>query len=339
MAQNPFNSEDSILAWERESSRGVAPSTAAPWQEFGRITEWSDLGPRQVITRDHVAGAGQQPHEIQAEGTHYGGTIGPFQVRDPKLLGFVFSKESTRAQIGATAFYRHTLVPTDLGKLDSMAIGMRDRTLDGTALHESLIYLESVMPKLAVRGEAVNDDGSGGRLLAACDLMPHDHTTTNATAVTCTPSSTLPYRFSHGKISIAGEQVFRVKDFELTVDRRAKYAYYWQDTGADKPYEAPPEGCLGTLSMNLVADGEKITVGGTDYSIRELLRSRIKFDSILKFTRTADQDEFQFNLTDVMLEDAVGMRRGGKVMIRCNAPIRSLNMQYVDNSNAAYFST
>lgn len=342
----PFLGEDSILAWEKESTRGTAPSTSSAWKSFGRVSEFQDLGPIWSIYRDAIIGAGQESHEIGREGRVYGpATMTPFQVRDPRVLGFVFSKETNRADEGDGVHYEHTLEPTDAGQLDSMSVGMRDRRLDGSSAEDAVIFLETIMPRLSLRGEKPNPDGSGGRLMAAPDLMAHDHQTTTVgsadpTAVTVSLGSADRYRFHHGRIRIDGEQVFRVNSFELSIDRRAEYAFYWQDANGDKPFEAPPEGAVYDLTMEAVADADTYTVGANPAkTIRELLRDEVTWDGDLRFSRTDDEDQFAFDMTDVVLQEAPGVRRKGKVLLQTRAPLRSLDMRYTDENNSAFFST
>lgn len=342
----PFLGESSIIAWELESTRGTAPSTSSAWRSFGRLKEFQDLGPIWAIYRDAIMGAGQEAHEIGREGRVYGpATMSPFQVRDPLVLGFVFSKETDRSADLGGGFYRHTLEPTDAGQLDSMSVGMRDRRLDGSSAEEAVIFLETIMPRLSLRGEQPNPDGSGGRLMAAPDLMAFDHQTSTVgsadpTAVTVSLGSADPYRFHHGRLRIDGEQVFRVNSFELTIDRRAEYAFYWQDANGDKPFEAPPEGAVYDLTIEAVADADSYTVGANPAkTIRELLRDEVAFDGDLRFQRTADQDEFQFDLTDVVLQEAPGVRRQGKVTLQTRAPLRGVDMLYVDSEDSNFFST
>lgn len=338
---SPFNREESILAWEKETTRGTAPSTASAWRDFGRVIEWNDLGPRNAILRDPVAGSGQEAHELVYEGVSYGGTIGPFQVRDPLVLGHFLGKETSRVAVGS--FFRHTLAPTDLGLLPPMSVGMRDRTLDGSALHESIIYLATVMPRLALRGEAVNEDGSGGRLMAACDLLPHNHQTTtigtaNPAAVTVTLGTADPYRFHHASILLENEEVARVKDFEIVGDRGAQFNYYWNDDNNRRPREAPPQGARYDLRAAMTADGD--TYGGGNRTVRDILRDRETVDMEFRFLRTTDQDEFRWLLTDVGLIEAPGQRPAkGQVQVAASGFIRQLRMTYVDANNSAFFPT
>lgn len=345
----PFNVEESILGWQIETVRGTLPSVAAPWREFGRVLNgFRDLGPRNAVYKDAVLGAGQEAHEVGYEGIGYGGSIG-FQVRDPLFLGFAWGKETARAALGG-GFYRHTLVPTDKGLLPSFAVGMRDRRLDGSGAKQSIAYLATVAPRLSLRGEQPNPDGSGGRLMAAMDVLPHDHKTgaddANVDLITVTLQNLTPYRFSHATIKLgdAGTetQVFRVASWECSIDRRAQHAYYHQGGLSNKPFEAPPEGAMyPPFRGRFVADADTYNVSGSGRSLRQIVLDRvIPGSGIIQPIRTANQDEWQINFTDMAVELAEADRSPrGKILVDFVAHPRKSTFQYVDANNAAFFPT
>lgn len=335
----PFTSEGSILAWKRESSRGSTPSLSSAWNSYGRVTQFQSLGPEHSIFGDHIIGAGQNPHEVGYEGTTYGPASLSFQIRDPLILGYVFSKEKSRSQIGSTGFYRHTLEYTDKAELDSFTEAEVAQKADGTI--EAIGYNETVVPQLSVRGEEPSEDGGSGRTMAALTRGAHDEDTSSTWSnLSVNLESDEPYRFHHGHISFEGQQVFRITEFELTFDRRASPAFYIRDDEARTPAETVPEGAQTQLNVTGVADDQQITVNGTDYTVRELLINRVPFDATFKFTRTADEDEFQFNLTEIPLANLPLSHSQGKVTYEGGAPwVREAEMQYVDSNDSAHFST
>lgn len=334
----PMLKENSILCWEKETTFKTAPA-AATWRSFGKVTEWNDLGPQQAVFRDLISGSGVEAHQIGFEGTTYQDTLGPFQVVDPLVLGFWWGKETARAASGATGFFRHTLAPTDLGLPPSMGVQMRDRQVGSPTRTDKTTYLGTLVKRLSLRGEEVADDGSGGRLMAALDLVAHDDDETVADKAVTLPAAT-PYRYSHGRLTLWGEQVFRVETFEWSGDRQNRYNFYWRDDNTQKPAEAPPEGALYDFNAVIVADGEQFTTGGgVDKFIRQIARERLLGDATLRFIRTLDQDEFQLNLVDLALVGAPKHRTTGKVRYRVRGHARTSTMQYVDDQNTAYFPT
>lgn len=331
----PFLSRRSIVAWEKESTRGSAPSTGSAWQPFGRVTSLDDFGPQWSIFRDPVLGAGIEAHEIGFEGKSFGPTTIPaFQVRDPRVLGFAWSQEVSRT--GANAgFFRHELAPKQ-GQLDSFATGIRDRAADGTEY--ARIFLECIMPRLSMRGEAIGNDGSGGRFMAAPDVLPHDDTKTDATNVTVNLGTAEPYRWYHGRITLDGTLVARLEDWEFTLDRRAEANYYWRDDTGRGPDEAPAQEATADFRGTAIADGATYT--SNNETFRDLLRNRRTFDIEIRAARTVDEDEVRLQLTDVVLSAAPGSRQNGqKVSIGLTAPVRQTRFEYVDANDAAFFST
>lgn len=329
---------ESILCWEIESTRRQAPA-ASTWRSFGRVDEWTDLGPRNAIFRDVIAGAGREADQIGFEGVQYTGTIGPFQVVDPRVLGFWWGQEvSAPVQIGATSFYRHTVTPTTNGALPSKSVQMRDRQIASPSRTDKTTFLETITRRLTLRGERPNEDGSGGRLMAALDELAHDDDDTVADKGVTLPS-TLPYRYTHGNISLWGEQVFRIEDWEFVGDANAESNHYWQDTNANKPYETPPGNSMAEFRCNLIADGELYsTGGGVDEYVRQINKNRRLGNGTLLFRVTPNQNEFQLDLTDIALPDALKTRPGsGKVRYKANGFVRKTAMSWVDNSSTRFF--
>jgi hypothetical protein len=325
-------SEDSVVAWALESTFKTAPG--GTWNAFGRVTDWKDLGPHNAITKEPIAGAGREAHSIFRSGISYGGTI-PFQVVDPKILGLAWGQEPAVPVALGGGYYRHTLQPTQRGILPSIAIQMRDKTGEAVAKTDKTTYLGAICKGLALRGEEPGEDGGNGRLMAALDLLPHDDDDT-VSDKSVSLSTLDPYRYHHGRMTLFGGQVYRILDWELTLDNAAKHAYYWQDTTSQKPFEAPPENISYEFSGRMVADGQLF--GGV--TPRKLAQQATTGNGTLYFYRTAGQDEFQINLVDMMLEAAPRSRSHGKVIYEFKAHVRSTGssgFQWVDQSNTQYF--
>lgn len=331
----PFLPSRSILAWERESTRGQLPSTSSAWREFGRVDEFQDLGPEWQTFRDPVVGADQEAHEVGTEGKFYGPvTLSPIQLRDPLILGYALSLETNRSEIGTTGFYRHTLGPRN-GVLDSIAVAMRDRRADGA--DQSVVFLETIMPQLAVRGERVGPDGSGGRCMYSPTLLAHDHTTANADQVTVSLDTAEPIRWYHGRIQLDNETIGKILQWELRIDRRAESAYYWRDDAGKGPGDSPPQASVYDFTAEVALDDTQYT--SNNRTIRELLRNEDQFDIDIRLARTVDEDETRYNLTNVQLARAPGQRSGNRVVLQSEGVVRKLRQTYVDQNNSPHFST
>lgn len=331
----PLLSEDSILCWDIETVRGSAPATAA-WQSFGRVDEWVDLGPENQVFRDPIAGSGRQAATVGVEGVTYRPkTLGPWQVVDPRVLGFFWGQElSAPVQIGATPYYRHTATPTTNGALPSMAVQGYDYKkgvkTDGNT------WLNVIMPRLGLRGEPTGEDGKGGRVLFAPTLLPHNDDPTVANKTVSLPTST-PYARQHATIQFFGSDVdWRIESWEFLGDNQARTNYYHQTANGQKPVESPPEGMSYDIRLDIIADGHLAT-GASNRLIRDLVRDKVKGTGKIAYARTANQDEFAVNLTDILLLDAPKRRRRGKVHYDAQAICRTSSFEWVDQNNTRYF--
>lgn len=329
----PFQTEDSILCWELESSRRTAPA-AGTWRSFGRISEWEDIGPEHAVFREPVAGAGREAHSIGVEGKAYRGNIGPFQVVDPLILATWWGQEVSLPTALGGGYYRHTATPTTNGQLASYAVQMRDRTLLTSApLTDKNTYLETVTNRLALRGEAPQDDGSGGRCMAALGVLAHSDDPSVADKNVTLPTSD-PYRFHHGTITLWGEPVLRVLDWEFEADNQGTPDYYWTSTYGRGPAETSPGAPVYGFRCSVVADGESFTAGSVTGTVKDILRGATPANGSVLMRRTANQDEFQVNLTDVLLQGAPKRRiPNGKVVYQCRGVVRASTFQWVDQTS------
>lgn len=338
----PILSENSIVCWELEATRRVAPA-AATWRAVGKLTQWADLGPKNSVFRDIIAGAGREAATIGHEGATYDEPLGPFQVVDPLILGMAWGEEvSAPVIIGGGPYYRHTVTPTTNGQLPSMSLQMRDVQGGAAAVPvtDRTTFMETIVRRLALRGEMPGDDGSGGRLLATLDLMAHDDDDSVVDKAVTLPT-TEPYRYHHGVIQGWGEQLFRVEDWEFILDNQAKYNFYWRDDSPRRASEAPPEGALYDFNATIIADGEKFTTGGSvDRLLREVSQERLLGNATLSMTRTTNQDEFDVNLTDLAIVQALKQRStggGSKVKYLVQGHVRASSLNYVDQSSTRFF--
>lgn len=334
----PYLSEDSILGWQRESTRGTAPATSSDYRDYGRVESFQTLGPQQSLARDLLINDDQEASDIIPEGTVFGPrSLGPFQIRDPLIIGYAWSKETNRSSDLGGGHYRHTLSPTDLGQLDSIAEGQKDQKNDGSGDEDAILFKETIIPTASIRGEAPTADGGGGRAMAAIDRMAHsaEYNTSKASGLSVSANTTEPYKWHHGKLTLDGTQVYRLVEFEFTINRRAQYAFYIRDDESTTPTEAPPEGAIYDFTFTAVADENQ----HSSDDLMGHLRNRTKFDGELAFTRTADEDEFDIQLTDVVIGDAPRQRGQGKVLINATTQVRQARFRYVDGNDSAHFST
>lgn len=333
----PLLREDSILCWGKEATFKTVSADAAPWQSLGRVEEWTDLGPVKAVFREAIAGSGRQAATIGVGGTVYPQTtIGPFQVVDPRFLGFAWGEEL--AANGPTAigggYYRHTVTPTTNGQLPSMSVQMGD--YKAGSLVDGMTYLGVIMPKLSLRGEEGNEDGTGGRVLAAPTLAAHDHSTATTAKSVTLPTST-PYYKQHASIQFYDTDVdWRIHSWEYSIDNSAKANYYHR-SGGDKPFESPPEGVLHDLTLDIIADAHQ--AAGHAAILRDLAANETTGQGKIKYVRTANQDEFAVNLTDIKIESALKTRSKGKIHYEVKAYVRATSFEYVDQNAAAYYPT
>lgn len=333
----PYLSEDSIVAWDDETTRGTAPS-ASTWRDFGRVEEFRDLGPTNALRRDYIAGGGRQAFSIERTGIEYGGSLS-FQVVDPLVLGYFWGEETARTQIGTSGFYRHTVNETTNGQLPSMSVQMRDQqgSAASSPTTDKFTYLEVVMNELGITFERINDDGSGGRVQAEATLMPHDHDRT-VEDKSVTPDSSEPYSYSEGKLTLFGETSFPLLEGEIQTSNNAEYRRWWEDSPTQTPNAAPPQNVEGTFRFTL--EGQGTTFSGLNNEvIRAANANGRSGDATLRFARTVDEDEWQIDLTSITLQDAQGRRTSGPVEIECVGWIQDSQFQYVDGNNTAFFPT
>lgn len=330
----PLLSEDSILAWDIESVRGTAPA-AATWQSFGRVSEWVDLGPRNNVFREAIAGSGRQAATIGVEGVSYGPTtLGPWQIVDPRVLGFAWGQEVNAPVSLGGGFYRHTATPTVRGALPSM--GVQGYDYKAGVKTDGNTWLNVVMPRLAIRGEQVNEDGTGGQIMFAPTLLPHNDDPTVADKAVTLPS-TEPYQKGHASIQFMGADTdWRIEGWEFILDNNAKPNTYHTNSNSGKPYESPPEGVLYDLRFDIIADGHLAT-GAGNRLLRDLVRDKVTGTAQIKYIRTANQDEWAVNLVDVVIADAPKRRRRGKIHYEAIAHCRTSSFEWVDQNSARYF--
>lgn len=327
----PLLREDSILCWEIESIFKTAPA-AATWQSLGRVESWADLGPVKPISRQVIAGSGREAANTHVQGTAYPPTaIGPFQVVDPRFLGFPFGQEVGAPTALGGGYYRHAATATQNGRLPSMAMQMGDYKKG--VLTDGQTYLGVVMPRLGLRGEEVGEDGTGGRVLATPTFLPHDDSIAVAGKAISLPSSE-PYKMEHASITFFSDLDWRIHSWEATVDNHVIQNYYHRSTDAGKPFEAPPADISYDLTMDIIADGHQNPSGKL---IRDLVRDEVEGNVTLKYVRTANQDEFELDLAGVRLESALKDRTRGKIHYQVKAVARAGIFQWVDQNSARYF--
>lgn len=332
----PLLREDSILCWDIESTFKTAPA-AATWQSLGRVEEWSDFGPKVNVFREAIAGSGREAASIGGNGKSYGPiTLGPFQVVDPRFLGFAYGREpSAPSAIGATSRYEHSVTPTNAGRLPSMSIQAADykagARIDGNT------FLGCIMPRLSLRGEATEENGSGGRILAAPTFIGHDDDPTVAAKAISIPTSE-PYFFSHAEgNTFFGDANYRIHSWEATIDNHAASNYYHTSPASEKPTESPPEGITYDFRAEIVADGR---INSTNASlIRDIVRNKLKGNIDLYYQRagTPDWDYFILTFTNVVLESATKVRRRGKIMYDVVGYAANSIFKYADGNSARYF--
>ncbi len=338
----PLLREDSILAWDIKGASGVTRgipgvSASAQWQSLGRVDEWTDLGPEKAVYRDAIAGSGRQGATIGVAGTSYKPkTIGPFQVVDPRIMGFAWGQEvNAPVATGVGGGFRHTVSPTTRGALPYMDVQMAD--YKAGALTDGLTFLDVIMPRLSVRGEEVSEAGdeTSGRVMIAPTLLPHDHSTAVAAKTVSLPTST-PYYKQHASLQFYnGDIDWRIHSWEYTLDNNAHHNYYHTNLYNGKPTEAAPEGAMHDLRLDLIADGHANSVSAK--ILRDLLLDEVKGNAQIKYIRTANVDEWAINLTDVQISEAPKTRRRGKIHYEVVAPVRASTFEYVDTNAARYF--
>lgn len=325
----PLLREDSVCWWEIESAFKTLPA-GATWRAFGRVDEWTDLGPVNNLFRDAIAGAGRQANAIGRAGLSYPPkTLGPWQIHDPVSVGFAWGQEVSAPVAIGGGYYRHTATPTVNGRLPSMGVQMYDykagTRVDGTT------YLGVLMPKVSVRGEAVDEGGEGGRVMFAPTLMPHDHDTAAAAKAGTLPTTT-PYKYSHVQLTLNADLDWRLHSWEFMLDNFAKHNYYHNSSYGEKPAEAPPEGAKSDARFDIIADGH--SAGGI---LRDLKNNATKFNGQIKCVRTANQDEWAINLTDVIIEDAPQRRSRGKNHYDLQCAVRASSFEWVDQLSTRFF--
>ncbi len=331
----PLLREDSILCWDIETTFKTAPA-AAQWQALGRVEEWDDPGPVKNVFRDAIAGSGREAATIGVAGTSYAPwTIGPFQVVDPRIMGFAWGQEVSAPVALGGGYYRHTVTPTRNGRLPSMGVQASDNKV-GTRV-DGLTYLGVLMPKLSARGEEVAEDGAAntGRIMIAPTLLPHDDSTAVAAKTVSLPTAQ-PYYKSHASIQFYNSDLdWRIHSWEYTLDNLVQPNTYHSNTNSGKPFESPPQGALHDARLDIIADGHANSVSAK--ILRDLQRDEVKGNAQIKYIRTANQDEWAINLTDVMIERAPRMHSRGKVHYDLQCAVRASSFEYVDANSARYF--
>lgn len=329
----PLLAEDSLLSWELESTFKTVAS-GSTWRAVGRAIEFQDLGPTHAIFRDAIAGAGREAHNVGFEGTSYGPVAqGPWQVVDPKILALTWGQEvSVPAQIGATSFYRHTATPTTNGLLPSMSVQMLDKK--GATVIDGTTYLGVIQPDLTIRGEEAAEDGSGGRVMFSPTWLAHNDDKT-VTEKSITLPTAEPYRKSHAAIQFYDtDQDWRIHTWEFSPSNNVTSNHYHRSADNDKPFESPPEGIIYDLSMEIIADGH--TDAANSKIIRDLLRDKVLGAGKIHYIRTANQDEWAINLTDIAIQDAKKTRRRGKVRYAVDAIVRASTFEWVDTNSSRF---
>lgn len=336
----PLLREDSKLCWDIKGARGTTRGAAgvsatADWQSFGRVMEWTDMGPRQAVYRDVIAGAGREAATIGVAGTAYPAySLGPYQIHDPRVMGFAWGREAANPAALGGGYFRHTVSPSTNGALPYMDVQMMDYKA-GVAT-DGVTYLDAVMPRLSVRGEEPSEDGNegSGRIMMLPTLLPHDDSTAITAKGQTLPTSE-PYYKQHATIKFYNDDVdWRIHSWEFSIDSFARHNYYHR-SGGDKPYEAPPEGAAYELRLDIVADGHQNSVTGS--ILRDLLRNKTKGNGQIKYARTANQDEWAINLTDIQIEEAPKRRTRGKIHYDVRAYVRASTFEYVDQNSGKYF--
>lgn len=337
----PLLREDSIIAWAINGANGLTRGAAGvqaaePWDSFGRVMEWTDMGPQKGIYRDIIAGAGPEAHTVGVAGTSYRPyTLGPLQVVDPKVMGFAWGREINAPVALGGGYYRHTASPTNRGALPYMSVQMGD--YKAGVLQEALTFLDVVMPRISIKGEEPDETGSEntGRIMFAPTLLPHDDSVAITSKAVSLPTST-PYYKQHASIKFYNNDLdWRIKSWEYTRDAHGAHHYYHTNTQSGKPFEAPPQGILHDLTMDFVADDHVNATSGL--ILQELMRQEVKGQAQIKYIRTANQDEWAINLTDVQIIEAPKERRAGPIMQNVKAVVRASTFEWVDTNASRFF--
>lgn len=329
----PLLREDSILCWDIETTFKTAPA-AATWQALGRVEEWTTLGPRKQVYRNAIAGSGREAATIGVAGTAYPPTtLGPFQIVDPRIMGFAWGQEPNPPVALGSGYYRHTTIPTTLGRHPSMSVQMGDYKT-GT-LTDGQTWLGVVMPRLSVRGEEASEEPESGRVMMAPTLLPHDDSITVPSKAVTLPTQT-PYYKQHANIQFYnGDVDWRINSWEFNLNSNSETAWYHRAADQGKPNETPPQGILYDARFEIVADGHQNAV--SNKLIRDLLRDEVKGNIQIKYARTLNQDEWAINITDFHLEDAPKRYRRGKNVYEPMGYGRSTTFEWVDQNSTRYF--
>lgn len=329
----PLLRENSILCWEKEDTFKTAPSASA-WQVLGRVEDWEDLGPVKQVFREAIAGSGREAATIGVAGTAYPPmALGPFQIVDPRFMGFAWGQEPNSPVSLGSGYYRHTAIPTTRGIFPSMSVQMAD--YKSGVMTDGLTFLGVVMPKLSARGEEVGEDGSGGRIMAIPTLVAHDDSSAVAAKTVSIPG-TMPFFKQHAALKFYNDDLdWRIHSWEFDLDSHARTNWYHTNTNSGKPAETPPEGITYDIKFDIIADGHQNLVTGK--MIRDLLRDEVKGNVQLKYIRTANQDEWAINVTDMQITSAPKRRSRGKNHYQVTGHGRSTTFEWVDQNSTRYF--
>lgn len=327
----PLLKEQSKVCWDIETTFKTAPA-AATWQSLGRLEEWDEPGVVKAIARQAIAGAGAEAASIHAVGTSYGPfALGPMEIQDPRIMGFGWGQEVNLPVALSGGYYRHTASATTNGRLPSMGLQFADYKA-GT-LTDGLTYLGVLMPRIGVRGEEANEDGSGGMVRWTPTLLPHDHSTAVAGKAVTLPT-TEPYSKKHATIQFYNSDTdWRIHGWDYVRDSHATPNWYHRSTDQGKPNEAPPQGIDHQISLDIVADGHS----NSGSLIRDIVANEVKGNAQIKYVRTANQDEWAINLTDIMLERAPKVHRRGKIRYNAQGYARVSTFEWVDQNSTRYF--
>lgn len=327
----PLLSEDSLLSWELEDTfKTVAPGST--WRAWGRAIEFRDLGPVHAAYRDAIAGAGREAHQIGHEGISYGPvTQGPWQVVDPRALALTWGQEESAPVSLGGGYYRHTAIPTKRGQLPPFSLQMLD--LKAGTVVDGTTYLGTIQEAVAIRGEEGGEDGSGGRVMFAPSWRAHDDDPSITKKGVTLPSDE-PYRKSHGLVDFYGDQDWRIHTWEFSMDNHVESSHLHRAADEDKPFESSPQGVTYDLTLEVTADGHVDATN--DKLIRDLAGDKILGDGQIKYARTAGQDEWAINLSDILIRDPRKIRRRGRVRYQVDAIVRATTFEWVDQQSTRF---
>jgi len=336
--QPPLMASALKVTWEKESSFNETPGTGSDWNQWGaRKGEVRSLGPENTWDQQrHWNGNGRESDHMELVQQDYGGRLGEFKVKDPKILGFWWGQEpNAPSQIGSTGYYRHTAVPTTNDQTDSLSCQFVAEDRAGNTMLTT--YNGLVMDQLEfVFNEEIE--------ASYAPTFIGKSTDSGASQASVTTSTSPTFRHYHGFVEVFGQKLIRIQNLRLRSLNNAERRRYWNQNDPLNANEFPVQQTEYEVTARCIGDAQTFS-SFLSKDLHQLAKDGDIGQATMKAVETQDENEFQVNFGSaddawaISTMEILGKAEGGGLVFDLEFAGRDSEFQWVDQNSNRYFSS